>query len=499
MRIVVKWLALAILIGAAAAGTIATTPPTRASSCCEPIRWDASMIIPGQNSNNPAGPVGERALIHGEALPNQTLVIWLVAGDAVATGGAQFCGNARQSVALTNALAVPSSGHYDYAFYWPAKASSGQWSVCAYNNPSFAIAGSSVDGPFTVMATSAPAISVVSANVTAGIGVTVTGHNWLPAQAVNVFIGDLQACAVGSCNPFFPTVTNKSPIASTVAQSTATGGDFTVTLPIPATAPSGTFRVGAKSNSEVLYIEYPSTAQISIEALVPTVTPNPSPTAPDNIPSFFEALSRNAITVIAIIAGGLSLVAVLFTVIRLARRKPRGKYVATAAAVGDLARHGNRKVFISHAHEDNAVCVPLLEALKAWGVDYWFDYESMSAGSSLSERIQHAITERDIFVRVCTRAAQRSYWVKLETGAFRGLQAEEDKQESGTKRVLINLILDTNYVREPFDYAFVFIDAANRPAAAWQAELRPAIGIDASTRMLSTESARTAKLHTRGV
>lgn len=140
---------------------------------------------------------------------------------------------------------------------------------------------------------------------------------------------------------------------------------------------------------------------------------------------------------------------------------------------------GNGKVFISHAHDDNARCAPLLAALDAWRVDYWFDTRRLEAGDDLSQTIQRAIAARDIFLRICTPAAQRSYWVKLETGAFRGLQARQHSTGSvggAAARVLINLILDAGYEPEPFDYAHLFIDASARPQREWLDELRRALG-----------------------
>ena len=141
---------------------------------------------------------------------------------------------------------------------------------------------------------------------------------------------------------------------------------------------------------------------------------------------------------------------------------------------------GNGKVFISHAHDDNARCDPLLAALDGWGVDYWFDTRRMEAGDDLAHAIQTAIRERDIFIRVCTPTAQQSYWVRLETGAFRGLQARGHREGSAPSRVLLNLIMDAAYEPEPFDYAHIFIDAARRPEAEWLEELRRALGVGAT-------------------
>src|SRR5260370_32926020 len=112
---------------------------------------------------------------------------------------------------------------------------------------------------------------------------------------------------------------------------------------------------------------------------------------------------------------------------------------------------GTGKIFVSHAHDDNARCEPLLAALDAWGLDYWFDTQQLDAGAQLTERLQRAIAERDVFLRICTGATRASYWMTLEFNAFRGLQLEEHKQPgSGTnRRRSINLILDAPYPAAP--------------------------------------------------
>src|SRR5690348_4119857 len=161
---------------------------------------------------------------------------------------------------------------------------------------------------------------------------------------------------------------------------------------------------------------------------------------------------------------------------------------------------GNGKVFISHAHDDNARCAPLLAALDVWGVDYWFDTRRMEAGDDLAHAIQTAIRERDIFIRVCTPAAQRSYWVGLETGAFRGLQARghrEGRENRASSRVLINLIIAAEYEPEPFDYAHIFVDAARKPEAEWLEELRRALGVGVGARPAQVAGEEAAPLPER--
>jgi hypothetical protein len=139
---------------------------------------------------------------------------------------------------------------------------------------------------------------------------------------------------------------------------------------------------------------------------------------------------------------------------------------------------GNGKLFISHAHEDNDRCVPLLDALDAWRIDYWFDKQRMRAGQGISTRIQQALEERDILLRICTSSAQRSYWVGLGTDAFRGLMAEDHKRGFNDKRALLNLFLDESYKRQPFDLATVYIDAIGQPVSIWLQDLHWALDLD---------------------
>lgn len=135
------------------------------------------------------------------------------------------------------------------------------------------------------------------------------------------------------------------------------------------------------------------------------------------------------------------------------------------------------KVFVSHAQEDEQRCAALLRALDDWGVDYWYDRHEQGAGAPLSEKAQLDLAECSIFLRICTRNTQRSYWMSIETGAFLGLQADDHRAGKAGLRTLINLILDPAYVREPFDRTTTVIDASDRTQPGWVNNLRTVLGL----------------------
>jgi outer membrane protein assembly factor BamB len=146
---------------------------------------------------------------------------------------------------------------------------------------------------------------------------------------------------------------------------------------------------------------------------------------------------------------------------------------------------GNKRVFISHVHEDNARVAPLLAALDAWGVDYWFDTQQLGAGQHISERVQQALAQRDIFMLICTPATNASLWTSLELQAFRGLLERDRQSGRGEQRTVLFLILDPGYVRQPVGPHDIVVDASQSHPSVWFKELRQALGVKPPARGLS--------------
>lgn len=134
------------------------------------------------------------------------------------------------------------------------------------------------------------------------------------------------------------------------------------------------------------------------------------------------------------------------------------------------------KVFVSHDREDAKRCAALLRALDAWGVSYYFDFAEDVFGQQLSDRVQAEVAQSQVLLRVCTRATSRSYWMSIESGAFMGLIAEEQRAGHIQRRI-VSLILDLGYHREPFDVTTTVIDATDTAHPQWVNALRAALGL----------------------
>ena len=80
------------------------------------------------------------------------------------------------------------------------------------------------------------------------------------------------------------------------------------------------------------------------------------------------------------------------------------------------------KVFISHSWEDNKIAQMIAERLKNDGVDIWVDYEGISGGDSLPDKICYALEWCDILLLLWSKASVESYYVGLEWKSALDLQ-----------------------------------------------------------------------------
>jgi hypothetical protein len=142
------------------------------------------------------------------------------------------------------------------------------------------------------------------------------------------------------------------------------------------------------------------------------------------------------------------------------------------------AMPGNGKVFISHSHADNDRIRPLLDYFDLTGVDYWVDLNDLAVGALISQQIQEAIASRDVFIKICTLAAQqRSFWLDQEFGAFQALQAEEQGTGKVIERRFLPVVLDREYQCQPFERTVKYITTYGKATSDWLAEIGRALGI----------------------
>lgn len=265
---------IAMLFGMLLAIGVFRAPSAIAAGSGPIIHWDSAMIYPGENNGYPWGPVGERATVHGAqfvdaAVVGQAVNLALLPGDVNNSPGGspyEFCKLAGPKIAIGQ-VGVDSSGNFEYSFTWPAAASSGNYSICAYNTVDGLPAGNIDDGPFDVLSSTPPSVSVSRSSVAVGQSITVTGKHWTPPQDVNVYIATCADCG--------------GPIVVTgVAHSSGLNtGTFSITFTIPANAARGKYVAGATAHSGVLDVGPAGAKPVTIVAAAATATPQPTATA----------------------------------------------------------------------------------------------------------------------------------------------------------------------------------------------------------------------------
>lgn len=289
------------------------------------IHWDSSMIYPGQNNGYPWGPVGEHARIHGEkftssAVLGQPINLALLQGDVNNPPGGgsfyEFCKLAGPKLPIGQAN-VDGSGAFDFNFTWPSSASSGNYSVCAYNTVDGLPVGNIDDGPFAVLSSHAPSLSVSRSSVPVGESVTVTGKNWTPPQDVNVYI----AACVDCDGPIV--------VHGTAHSSGLNAGTFSITFTIPSTAAPGDYVAGANAHS-VLDVGPAGGKHVAITAAAATPTVAPTATAAQSTAAtgngIGDANNSNGLggisplVLILAVAGILALLLIILLIVAFSRR-----------------------------------------------------------------------------------------------------------------------------------------------------------------------------------
>ena len=83
-----------------------------------------------------------------------------------------------------------------------------------------------------------------------------------------------------------------------------------------------------------------------------------------------------------------------------------------------------RPTFISHAHANNELCDRYAAALRARGIDIWYDRNNAQAGHYLIGReIEQQLEQRTAFLLLMTQQALDSYWVQRRAGLSRAGRA----------------------------------------------------------------------------
>ena len=74
-------------------------------------------------------------------------------------------------------------------------------------------------------------------------------------------------------------------------------------------------------------------------------------------------------------------------------------HITIATDINMLPRQENG-VFISYAHEDRYIALPLFERLHAAGINVWLDEEKLEGGSEYEQRIKNAINSCKVFMPI---------------------------------------------------------------------------------------------------
>ncbi|HEU5345905.1 MAG TPA: tetratricopeptide repeat protein [Ktedonobacterales bacterium] len=140
-------------------------------------------------------------------------------------------------------------------------------------------------------------------------------------------------------------------------------------------------------------------------------------------------------------------------------------------------------IFVSHSHKDDAYCQAFVAALRAAGLDVWYDEHNATAGH-LRELIERELRLRPIFVVVLTPAALASEWVTDECDWAYNLYRRDR-----ANRVILPVLAETVNEDDIWLYMQQFkrIEQAGlQPWPAAEAARRVALALDPNAQIATT-------------
>lgn len=129
-------------------------------------------------------------------------------------------------------------------------------------------------------------------------------------------------------------------------------------------------------------------------------------------------------------------------------------------------------IFICHASEDKiTVARPLAACLSERGLSYWFDEAEITAGESITEKVNEGLRVSKFVVVILSRAFMIKPWPKKELSAVLNLEAKSDREI--IIPILVGTQTEVDVIIEEFpllnDKLFLLWDGdANRVANAIQ-------------------------------
>ncbi len=95
---------------------------------------------------------------------------------------------------------------------------------------------------------------------------------------------------------------------------------------------------------------------------------------------------------------------------------------------------GEKRIFFSHSSKDNKMARTIVEALKSFGFDVWYDEQSLEFGP-IRQRFEEILPTCQVFMVLLSEDAIKSVWVNREIDAALALE------RNGTGIVIVPVLV----------------------------------------------------------
>ena len=141
---------------------------------------------------------------------------------------------------------------------------------------------------------------------------------------------------------------------------------------------------------------------------------------------------------------------------------------------------------MSHTAEDQSRIASLVTRLTEKQVNCWTTISPEDTDTELSPRTEKEISQRDVFLRICSPAALRSGRMRLEASSARARAEEDMRNGTPNRHIIIDLLMDGSASSpDPAEKGYLTIDTTSRPMNDWLVVLYNEAGTMKAKRALS--------------
>ncbi len=152
----------------------------------------------------------------------------------------------------------------------------------------------------------------------------------------------------------------------------------------------------------------------------------------------------------------------------------------------DLSKSGRVKIFLTYSHDDSELSTRLVRDLRKFGLEAFFDVESIKGGDRIAEKISEGLANCDVYIPILSFKALESLWCRDEINA--AIALSNDSTRNGRPKIMSVLAEDCRSAMWPLLRGRLYFRFEGRYEAALKELVERGLGLGVSSAVSQTKT-----------